>query len=444
MPSTYNFTTGPSTLPAVGILSYNGCVFSPLFETSINGKVIQDDAKRTTKYMEYDLVVDGFVTLPDNATSTQNTTKQLRQLLTAQAGILIYSGRGIDLKINVPGTLVKDAAWGPMPEVLDLQTLGAGRSAKIKWRVKVCVPEIASTGIFSPVLQFCEEVSVGYGEDGYSSLNIQGILEIPLTRPLQPNRFFDTTVDNFSTQYLNIIAAGIDLTRFRVTRREFTVSKDRRTINWSFAAEELPPQGLPADMTMARGSFNFRPSKAGVGLCNWLCTLRVTYTVKKTAARREAWLAFLILLRLRMDASRLGLIPTPDGPQNPGLQALNTLGNVAGSGLIQSTISMFQGVALWRRLVERQNQNALALRRAWLIEFSGDEGLYLDSKTMTFSATWKLVTTFDRILVASGLWRYVPSDGGNTWATNIRGISGAQSWLRNPVNPDVIVDFGGG
>ena len=37
-PNTYNFTTGPASLPDVGKLAYNDRVFSPLYETKISGK----------------------------------------------------------------------------------------------------------------------------------------------------------------------------------------------------------------------------------------------------------------------------------------------------------------------------------------------------------------------------------------------------------------------
>lgn len=435
-----NFTTGPSVLPDVGTLSYNSCIFSSLFQSEVHGVQVQDRSARTTKLMDYEIVVDGVATLPDNASTIEDTTALMRKLLTAQGGALVYKGRGTNITVNVPGSPIEDVAWGPVPELLDFQSLGGSRSALVKWKVKTRIPEVAPFGgVLGPVLQFCEEVGVTYNEDGYSTLTIQGILEIPLTRATQSTRTFDTTVDQFRSTYLDIIAQGIDLTRFRVTRRDFQVSEDRRTMNWSFATEELPPQGLPADVTIARGSFNFRPSKAGVGLVNWLCTLRVTYTVRKDRPRRLAWLAFLALLRVRMRASLDGFTPTPAGPQNPGAGDLLTAAQASTVGIGLS------GIMLWRAITRQQNvQVALNRRRAWLIDFSGDEGLYLDSKTMTFSATWKLVTTFDRILVASGLWRYVPTDGGNTWATSVRNISGANSWLTNRVNPDVIVDFGGG
>ena len=87
--------------------------------------------------------------------------------------------------------------------------------------------------------------------------------------------------------------------------------------------------------------------------------------------------------------------------------------------------------------------------RALLVNVSSEEGMYLDSKNTGFSASWQLVTLFDVILSASGMWRKVPerdAQGNNLWATSIQRLSMSQSWLPNPVDPslDIIVDFGGG
>src|SRR5258708_2248707 len=100
---TYNFSTGPSTLPDVGSLIYNGCLFSPLYETKVSGKVIKDNANRTTKYMEYTLVADGYVTLPAGHVDIGPTMRLLQQYLTAHGGQLIYKGRGFDLVVNTKG-----------------------------------------------------------------------------------------------------------------------------------------------------------------------------------------------------------------------------------------------------------------------------------------------------------------------------------------------------
>lgn len=436
-----NFTTGPATLPDVGTLSYNGCVFSPLFESSVSGRVVQDDANRTTKFMEYTITVDGYATLPDNASTVEDVTTTMRQLLTAQAGVLIYKGRSCSILVNQPGSKIRDVAWGPIPELLDFQTMGGTRSAKVRWQVKTRITEFVTGGTLG-ALQFNEETSVSYDEAGFSSLYIRGILEIPMTRETQSSRGLTQTVDNFRDRYLEPVSNGFDLTRFRVTDRNINISNDKRTMNWDFRLEELPYMGLPKLVTVARGSYDFRPSKSGVGLCNWLCTLRVTYTVRKDQPRSIAWLAFLALLRERMAASVNGVIPRPNGTgQNPGAAAL---GVIAREIILPGSLAVGAAMDAWRLIYGAQNQRVKSSRRAWLIDFSGSEGIYLDSKTVTFSATWRLITTLSAILVASGLWRRVGNDGGKTWAASVKDISGPNSWLVNRLNPnaDYIVDLG--
>jgi hypothetical protein len=443
----FNFTTGPATLLDVGILTYNGCTFSPLFETSISGNVVRDNAQRTTKLIEYTLTVDGYVTctgLELNA-SILGAMNSLRQLLTAQAGALTYQGRGFDLVINQGAGGIQDAVWGPVPELLEFQPLGAGNSAKVRWTCKVRIPEIKAVIVFTisspggkqqiqvPILQFNYDTVVSYGEDSYSSLAIKGTLEIPLTRPSQTNRKLTYTVDNLRS-VIESVTSAIDLTRFRVTRREFLVSRDKRTMEWSFAAEELPYMNLPPDCTIARGTYSVRPSTLGLGMANWLCSLRSTYTVNKNESRRVAWFAFLALLRERMRYCVLG-------------------GQPQGAASVSPWPAPQYGPSstFWKNFLQKQN-NALPksiATQAWLTDFSFDEGLYLDSKTTSFSATWRLVSRFDLILRASGLWAKLPekdTQKNNLWKASMRNVMGTTTpWLTNRLDPslDVIIDFGG-
>jgi hypothetical protein len=85
--------------------------------------------------------------------------------------------------------------------------------------------------------------------------------------------------------------------------------------------------------------------------------------------------------------------------------------------------------------------------RAILVDFNIDEGLYADSKNVTFSASWRIITTFSHILLASGLWKKVDEEtptGENLWAMSMKDIQGSESWHANKLNPalDLIVDFG--
>lgn len=434
----FDFTTGPATLPDVGELSYNGCIFSPLFQTNVSCVFIKDEAGRTTKEIEYTIEVDGYVTLPDGAAIIEGVMATLERLLSAQAGLLRYTGRGIRIVVNGVGG-DQDVAWGPHPEILDIVPLGSGRSAHIKWTVKTRIPpRVSTTSAFrlGPVLQFSYGTTVSYDEEGYSELNLSGIVEIPLTRSAVADRQIVRTADDFRRLFPGQLLQTIDLTRFQITSREFKVSKDKRTLTFNVSAKELSWMAMPPDVTIARGQFTFKPAKAGVGLCNWLCSLTCTYSVAKGRPRRIAWLAFLALLRIRMQQGNLhGSIPPPAGNQNPGVLAVTI-------GLAAPPIAIGSAISAWRQ--NTQTTPTDRTRRVWLLDFNGTEGLYIDARTVTFSATWRLVTTFSTILVASGLWKKVPAQTENAWATSVRSISGDTSWLANRTDPnaDVIVDFG--
>jgi hypothetical protein len=456
----FSYTTGPSSLSdsprspfvSVGSLKYNGCIFSPLFETTLSGNIVEDNARRTVKYVEYMLTVDGYVTLPDSDTTISPTMINLRNLLTAQGGQLTYLGRGFDLIVNTPGgianassftVLARDVAYGPVPKLIEFQPLGAGLSAKVKWQCKICLNEKLSASAPPQLLQFNCETRLSYGEDGFSSLSVRGTMEIPLTRSHIATRTPTITVDDFRSQLDTRIFRGIDLSVFRVTRREFNISRDKRTMEFDITAEEKPYMDLPPYCTLARGSFNVRPAKSGAGLANWLCTLRATYTVGNFWRRRTAWFNFLALLRLRMSYAGWGNAAE-------ALPSLQTIRPPPPIDVDPVDVDRFEAEFIGPR-------RPVIPGRAWLIDFSFDEGLYLDSKTISFSATWRLVTNFATILLASGLWRKMPDKGrggGNLWASSlsvsapdggVRSALKSYSWLSQTLNPtlDVIVDFGG-
>ncbi len=446
------FTTGPATLPDVGELSYNGCIFSPLFETKITGTAVKDNALRTVKYMEYTLTADGYVTLSTGATSTSATMAKIRKLLTVQGGALTYTGRGNDIVINSgspvggAGKNVRDVCWGPIPEILEFQTLGAGNAAKIQWQCKFRIPEVSAQSE-NPLLQFNYEVGVIYGEDGYSSISVKGTLEIPLGYESTINRKLTRGVDDYRKRIEDNLMSSIDLTRFRVIRREFVISRDKRTLDWQFELEELAPMDPPPFCTIARGTFSARPAKSGMGLVNWLCTLRATYTVRKDQAQRTAWFAFLLLLRLRMKEAELGNIAGLDSViQNPAIpSAATTLVGRQAASWATST-----GIPLWVETFKATpgaKTGGGKKKNVFLLDFSFDEGMYNDSRTTSFSASWRLVTTFSNILLATGLWKQLPKHdkkGDHILVISMRDISGVSSWLPNKVDPtlDIVVDFG--
>ena len=467
-----NFDTGPTLLADVGKLEYNGCVFSPLFETNVSGVVVKDAAGRTTKFMEYTLTADGYATVSDTALDLTPTMATLRRLLTQHGAKLTYSGRGLDLLIN-GGPQSMDAAWGPVPKLMEFQPLGGGLSAKVRWQVVVHVPEVTRPSVLrdrygrvvgsqAPLLQFNYDTTLTYGEDGYSSLAIRGTMEIPMTRfPSQTTRTLTRTVDDFRQEIETRLLGGIDLAKFRLARREFSVSRDKREMNFDVVVEEKPYMDLPPFCTLARGSFNVRPARTGAGLVSWHCTLKGTYTVRADVGRRAAWIVFLYLLRVRMTQAERAIIQGPAA----AAPAPNRLAPVAALLPVLSAPAAILGALIGRRVAAAPNASVSA-NKALLIDFSFDEGLYLDSKTTSFSATWRLTSELRDILLASGLWvktqeagvvgagtsSAIGQPGRNLWATTMampslvapRGVNGVDSWEANRLDPayDVIVDFG--
>jgi hypothetical protein len=355
----------------------------------------------------------------------------------------------------------------------------------VRWSVTTCIPEISAGQLFGgrPVLQFNSENTISYDENGYSTIGVRGTLEIPLTRNAQNDRTVPRTVDDYRQQFLTSIADTFDLTRFRVQQRHFAISRDARTLEWDFNLIELSPMGPPAmfidgvacaAMT-AGGSFTVRPEKSVANLqgIKWICTLRCNYTVPPGMPRRTAWLAFVSLWHFRMQQSELGYLP-----------ANATVAGTGGGGIAANSGALEAGVAIGtfvRDLFPSQSgilatggvvagafggvtasgappggiygggvaagvaaglASVPVRQKAFPIDLKIDEGVYDDSKTIKFEASWRLLTTVDRLLFATGVWRESGIEGGDVWASAAYGISGWTGTLENRVAPQAIVDFG--
>ncbi len=460
--------TGWSLLPDPGRLAYNGIVFSALYVSKITGTVVQDDAKRTTKYVEYLIEVEGLVTLNPGEDNTDASWLQLRRQLTVHGGVLVYRGKGFsDLTVNLLGSPIRDVAFGPVPTILAFQTLGQNRSSFIKWQVITRVAEV-TLPLFSPiktagahplivpVLQYNYEAEISYGEDGYSALSLRGVLEIPMTRQNVDERTLTNIVDAYRSSWLDI---KFDLTKFRIVKRDFTVSRDKRRIDWIYSVEELPPMDLPPGSTIARGSFNVRPVMhvPPFGIISdklWYATLRCTYTIRPDFPRETALYAFYAMWSFRMRQSVHGNVPGLNQQGNSLQQQQASQNNVTlldaaaaqAYFIFPPAAPLVLGYAYNRIFQQKPEPPPEEFKTAWVTDFTIDEGLYLDSKSITFSAAWMLTCTFATLLNATGIWHRPPDVGATTWATSIQDVMGWRSWLTNRLDPtaDVIVDMGGG
>lgn len=461
MPSTGD-TPLNSTISPTNELSYNNVLFSALYRSEIRGEVVMDDAGRTQKYFKGILSAEGICSAAAGV-SLENGFPTLARLLTQQGGLLVYNGRGYgNPVINPPGGAgggngaFLDLAWGPIPKLLHFQPLGNGLSAQVRWecefaiyRTQGGVAARRDLGI-APVnpLQFSYACSISFDEAGYSKIKLSGVLEVALTRTTVGTRSIPfETVDAYRSRWLDI---GFDLTKFRITNRNFDESSDRRKMKWVYEVEEIAPMNNPPGANQARGSFTAQPiraagrSPAAFG-CQWSCTLKATYFLRKNLPRRQAAWLFFQLLQFRMDCSQFGVLPSGqnnnNAPQQP--EELN--------GLEQFALEFSNSILRLPRPGNNNGRGVAAgagnvVAQAVLSDFKFHEGLYQDSKSMTFEATWMLFTTFRTLLNATGVWHWPASQSAENAASASRQFAGWKSWLQNNFNPqaDVIVDFSGG
>jgi len=478
----FPFDTGLASLPDIGTLSYNGVTFSSLYHTKISGKPQKDNANRTIKYVEYLLEAVGVVTLPFSAQTIDDVFDNMRSLLELQGGMLVYTGRGFGNNFVVnptQGLGFRDVAWGPIPEVLEFEPLGQGRSAHCVFRVTFHISEYgirrelkggvggppgqrvltggrslpknlvqlpggggsAGTG---PVLQFNFETSIVYDADGYTQLQLRGTLEIPITRNQQLDRTIPDSVDSYRQRFMEQIIGAIDQTRFKITRRSFPISRDQRTMDWEIVADELPPMGLPPGATTAHGRFTLHSHSGKGGLAKWTCSLSVTYTIRKDKPRRLAYFAFAYLLWWRMRYSQLGF-NSPANKNNPQVEIPDP--EPVPQADFNPGLFYADPVNFYRNLFQKKRQEIWESKKhkAILTAFGLDEGMHDDSKTITFEASWFLACNFASVMQACGVWRFDPDSGGeNVWRLSIEDVTNWRSWLVNDFSPnsDVIVDMG--
>jgi hypothetical protein len=405
-------------LPDLGAVAYDTVTFDVLKHTKITGTCVYDSSGRTVKYMTYKLEVEGVIVLPDGsqAKNTNTIWQNIRQVLTHPGKGLRYIGRGFgDVRVNVAGFPVRDVNWGPKPNLLYFQPLGGGLSAIIRWEVEFSIPEChcltsprsggtpqATNRPQGSLLEFTYDSNVSYDEDGYAQVILSGTLEIPLTWGNNTRQMQDT-VDIYRQQYLNNPPTIDD---FKVTGREFKVDKNKKIIEWSYSYAEMAPMGIPFSCTSARGSISVKPEKP-IALMPWVVSLRASYVVRKDFPRRHAFLHFMILMMDRISACQFADTPeernNQQQPNGRGVIPRRNPQNIPAPTTPPAQLF----TAIFREIVPvRARTNATVV----ILTFGYTEGLYEDSREVSFEATWRLVTNFGTIMPASGVWLEVTSE----------------------------------
>lgn len=364
-----------ATVVSGGTCTYNGTAFNTLYKSRISSRPVLDEARRTVIYVEHTLDVEGYII----AQPTDPSMTAIRKSLMAVGGALTYKNKGFgDLVVN--GTSpVRDACWGPIPELLDFVPLGGDcNAARVHWRCVTRIPECDFARYRFALLAYNYEQDWAIDGDGYTTIRMTGYLEIPMTRLGVNVRTIPDTADRYREAIRPEVPLG-----YQRTTQEFKLSKDKRRLDFSFVDTEIP-RPLPDGCTKIEASHTVETSLHGEGLKVWTITLEATITLAAGLPKSLALAAFLLIL-----ASRVR------GPYLAGIAAQRRLTLIPQSMRFQDDV--FGRTS--RFYIKMRNVNAL---------------------------------TVQQILTQSGMWQPIEGTGFQRWrsslqntAFNVRGAAGA-------------------
>jgi hypothetical protein len=373
----------PSTLPTLGTVSYNGYTFNNTLKSELVGTPQQDSAGRTTVAVVWRISMTWIIYEASPGAGTGTTIEDIRQRLTTQGAVLTYTGHGAGT-ITVNSGPTSDVQWGPKPASLRLSPLGADKAWLGQWEIEWTQPECTSA-VYGGIMEYNWSATSEHDAGGYSTITVDGHLTIALSR-LGGGRSRGATADDYRNRISVPTPEG-----FQRTNARFSLSEDKRRLDFSFNFREIGGGGLPYYTVGAEGSATVRSQNAAGA--QWLMTLSASYTVHRKAGKNRAFQNFMALFRDRTDPIRQ-----------------------AGK-LIQ------------------------------LVDFTISEGLYdRGGDHVSFDASYTFLASLRTILQESGMWRPVPNTNWRQWKTSIQFLDdnrGIQN-VSFPSNADVIVDLCGG
>lgn len=291
-------------LPNSGTFSYNGISFVSLYKSKVEVKPVKDSAGRALVAREYSIDVTGRIATPADV-STDTTLAAMRIALEQPAGQLVYIDKGFGpLSVNVPGG-VKDAAYGPWPDVLGWEPIGNDQGCLVRWRCTTTVPCEESPSQ-KGVIEYCWTENWDVDQDGYTTRTIEGHVTIQATRDSVNSRTISDNADAYREQITPDLPLG-----FRRTE-SFKLSEDKRTLDFSFTDEQIP-QPLPAAVSTAevRHKVSWRRGEKGTPP-RAIASLSGTLTLPAQANKSLLWDQIMLIIASRWPVGALGVQANKD------------------------------------------------------------------------------------------------------------------------------------
>lgn len=283
--------------PGVENLSYNGIRFF-LFKSSVSAKPRLDSAGRTTTWVDFDITVDralieGNPALADP--TTENTLLAMRRALTKTGQALTFEHKGYGpLSVNVPGSPIRDANFGPHPQMLDWQPAGNNLNAIVAWKCQTSIPQCPDARYTVAIAELNYNVEHTQDVDGYPKIVTNGHVLIPMTRSS------DTTIPDHIDRYKEQIQTQVPLGFVRQNMK-FSYNEAKTQISFSYedVAERHP---LPIGVTQAK--ITHKVSSQGPAFAVWNCSVGGSINVPPQVPKEHAFRVFLGIVAERLSIAQ--------------------------------------------------------------------------------------------------------------------------------------------
>lgn len=372
MPGSISYQTGGIT--------YNGFDFPPALHSSIQYTFVKDSTGRATKYVEGRITVEGIIAEDVGEYTNEELYSNIRTILSQPGKSLQITNQGLgDLTIDHTTNFV----FGPHPEVLLWEPIGAYKAARIVWTCSYTTLSCSPTASFGGflIVEYAQEVSFSISKEGMTTYTTTGHVEIDNLR-----------VGNGTQKSPDGLRDHLNFPRLANFHREtrWTTSPDRLTLSFSITDTEIP-----SDVPYAPGMVDMQVNerlKGGQAQGEiWSYSLNGSITIGANVPRVYAWVAFLNVVQSRISQITQGT--TKDGTT---------------AQLILPTY-----------------------------EFENE----IYGRSLRFSISYTIVCRLQDILKASGIWRPVSGDW-NEWSNSMENVQGNRgiAFLGSPAHEDVIVD----
>jgi len=321
--------------------SYNGYLFPAAASQKLSIEPVYESSGRLPKFHRHSVTIEFIVTSATNPQFDLSTSspvdyniETLKRLLSIPGKSLVLSRRGLgfttqetdggfNLDYTVDGS--NDLDFGPKPEILLWESVGASQAVRVQWTVSFTIPLccyadidgdgycdgppslLHSLGVLN-LVEFNYSMSFSVDREGWTNRAIVGTAVVPghfvstvggLTES-SPTASLEVPLDRLR---LGIQAMFARLPRFH-RDWQWDVSRNGTAVEFRITDTEIH-----SDNPMIVGLIDAdvdHEIDSQLPFFKWSCVLSGSFTIQPGVSRDMGWTAFLILLNSRL--SRMDLV----------------------------------------------------------------------------------------------------------------------------------------